>query len=545
MQTLVCSLLLLVATVALYWPVHSYPFVDFDDPGYVTGNSHIQGILNFSMVKWAVLHSYCYNWHPLTWMSHAVDIQLFGLQAGRHHEVNVLLHALNALLLFWVLKRATGFGGRSFMVAALFAVHPINVESVVWIAERKTLLSTLFFLLALSAYRWYARQPKLRRMAFVALFYGFGLMAKPQVIILPFVLLLWDYWPLGRMFAQPKEAPAMFACRSFRALAKEKIPLFFICAVDAVITMIAQHSFQQSGTYNLSLRLESAIVCYVQYVRQAFWPSGLAILYLYPSTFPWWQVPLALLFLMAIGVLVYALRRHRYLAVGWLWFLGSLVPMIGVVAPYPPADRYAYVSFIGIFLMVCWGVADWAGQLHAPRAALPAASLAVLLALAVTARRQMECWQDSVTLWTHTIQVSPPNWATELHLGLALREEGRHREALAHFYRAAGMSPWYGQVWENIAESEQHLGNPKRAIEYYKKTLTIVSFPGQRKQIFWNMAIAYQSLGDEPSAQECFYQAAHQPETIDWQGDWWRDLLPIIRERFRNWRTGPGASPGR
>ncbi len=289
------GLLLFIATFAVYYPVHSYPFINFDDNRYVTENLHIQGVLDFSMVKWAVLHSYLYNWHPLTWMSHALDIQLFGLEAGRHHEVNVLLHAVNALLLFWILRRATGFTGRSFMVAALFAVHPVNVESVVWIAERKTLLSTAFFLLALGAYRWYARQPRLGRMAVVALLYGFGLMAKSQVITLPFVLLLWDYWPLGRMFAEPAEPPGVFAPRSFAALLREKLPLFFICAVDAVITMIAQHAgLGQAGPFSLALRLENALVSYAQYVRQAFWPANLAVLYLHPFKSQGWQALAAL-----------------------------------------------------------------------------------------------------------------------------------------------------------------------------------------------------------------------------------------------------------
>jgi len=543
---LLLGLLLLVATVALYYPVHSYPFINFDDNRYVTDNPHIQ-ILNLSMVKWALLHPYLYNWHPLTWFSHALDIQMFGLDAGRHHEVNVILHALNALLLFWVLKRATGFTGRSFMVAALFALHPINVESVVWIAERKTLLSTTFFLLALGAYRWYALQPKLRRMAVVALLYGLGLMAKPQVITLPFVLLLWDYWPLRRMFAQPAAGLGIIPARSFSALVKEKIPLFAICAVDALITMVAQHAGSgPAGPYTLPIRLENALVSYARYVGQLFWPAHLAILYLHPlKSLQWWQAAAALLFLLAISALVFAGRRHRYLVVGWLWFLGTLVPMIGLVQVYlqAMADRYAYVSFIGLFLMVCWGVSDWAEQRHLPRAVLPAVSVAMLLAITAVSHRQIGYWQDSVTVWTHTLEVTHNNWVADVYLGSALREQGQLDEALAHFYRAdANMTRRDPEVYLGIGSIEQQRGNLPVAIEYYKKALVVVDTPGLRVQIFKHMGLAYRDLGDEISAQQCFAAAVHQaPPTVDWQGDWWRHIGPAIREYFRYGRSGPST----
>ncbi len=550
-QTWFLSLVLLIATLALYYPVHSYPFINFDDNRYVTENPHIR-TLDLAMVKWAVLHPYLYNWHPLTWVSHAADIQMFGLDAGRQHEVNVLLHALSAVLLFWVLRRATGFTGRSFMVAALFALHPLNVESVAWIAERKTVLSALFFFLALGAYRWYAQRPKLNRMAVVAFLYGLGLMAKPQVITLPLVLLLWDYWPLRRMFAdehQPGTAAALYPARSFTALLKEKIPLFFICAVDAVITMIAQHGFGATGPYTLPIRLANALVSYVRYVEKLLWPADLAIMYLHPlKSLHWWQTSLALLFLLAVSALVAAGRRHRYLVVGWLWFLGTLVPMIGLVHFYVQAmaDRYAYISGIGIFLMLCWGVADWAQQLHLPRAVLPVASVAVLLVLSAVTHRQLEYWADSITLWTHTLNVTQRNWVAETYLASALRDQGRLDEALPHFYRAAAdMTRRDPEVYLGIATDEQRRGNLPLAIEYYQKALVVVDWPEVRKQIFWNLGIAYRDLGDSANSQACFYQAAHQTATaVDWQGDWWRQLIPMMRERLRRWRSGsPDPAP--
>jgi len=539
----VLGLLLAIVTVVLYLPVHSYPFINFDDNRYVVDNPHIRNGVNLSLAKWALLHSYLYNWHPLTWFSHALDIQMFGLDAGWHHEVNVLLHALNAALLFWVLRRATGRAGPSFVVAALFALHPINVETVVWIAERKTLLSTTFFLLALGAYRWYARRPGLDRMAVVALLYGLGLMAKPQVITLPFVLLLWDYWPLGRMFSSSPTSTDI-PSRSLRALVKEKLPLFFICLVDAAITLIAQHAASgPAGPYTLPVRFGNALVSYARYLWLAVWPTKLAILYLHPlNTLRWWQIGAASAFLLAISALVYLRRRQRYLVVGWLWFLGTLVPMIGVIQVYLQgmADRYAYVSFIGLFLMVCWAAADWAEQRHLSRAVLPAASVAMLLALSLLTYRQIQYWHDDITLWTHTLQVTHRNWVAEEYLGTALRAQGQGDAALNHFYRAyADMTRRDPDVYLSIAGSEQQRGNSAQAIEFYRKALVVVNIPEVRKQIFWNMGLAYRALGDAANEQQCFYQAAHQaPVEVDWQGDWWRQVLPMIRQRLTNWRSG-------
>ena len=469
-QTLLLALLLLVMTAALYYPVHSYPFISLDDGLYVTLNPHIQGILGWSTVKWALFHSYLYNWHPLTWLSHTLDVQMFQLEAGRHHEVNVLLHALNALLLFWVLKRATGFTGRSFMVAALFALHPINVESVVWIAERKTVLSATFFLLALGAYRWYALRPRLHRMAVVAFLYGLGLMAKPQVITLPFALLLWDYWPLRRMFAtkvEPSSGSPVIPPRTLFALVLEKIPLFAISAVDALITLVAQHvGPPHTWPYTFSVRVQNAIVAYARYVGKAIWPAGLALPYVHPgNSLRWWQVTTALLVLLAISALVAWGRHRRYLVVGWLWFLGILVPMSGMVGleELAMADRYAYVSFVGLFLMACWGVSDWAEQWHLPPAFLPAVSIATLLVCTVLTHRQIGYWQDDFTLWSHTLQVDPRNWTADAHLAGALNQQGKRDEALAHYYRAAAEMPGRQvNVYLSIALGESQRGTRRQ-----------------------------------------------------------------------------------
>src|SRR5271167_1729827 len=292
------SLLLVAASIALYYPVLHYPFSNFDDPGYIVNNEHVKFGLDWDVVQYAFTTFDNTFWHPLTWLSHGLDCHLYSLDAGKHHRTNVLLHAVNAVLLFWVLLQATGYAGRSAMVAALFALHPINVESVVWISERKNLLSMLFFLLALAAYRWYVSQPRIGRYSVIVLLYAMGLMCKPQVITFPLVLLLWDYWPLRRMFAATPESPAPATAapmpgRSFSWLVVEKLPLFVLSAVSAVITVKAQATGgAMSGplnTYPFLLRLANAIVSYVRYLGKSVWPSRLAFMYPH-SAIAAWQV---------------------------------------------------------------------------------------------------------------------------------------------------------------------------------------------------------------------------------------------------------------
>ena len=383
---LVIGCLLLVATLALYHPVIHYPFANADDDSYISDNVHVEYGFEPDTVKWAFTTFHDANWHPLTWLSHALDCHLYSLDAGKHHQTNVILHAVNAVLLFWVLLRATGYVGRSAMVAALFALHPINVESVVWISERKNVLSMLFFLLALGAYRWYALRPRVGRYSAVALLFAMGLMSKPQVITFPFLLLLWDYWPLRRMSAENEAASgtltrAVLPLRSFWWLLWEKLPLFALSAASAVITVKAQRSGgAMSGalnSYPFPLRLENAIVSYGRYVGKAIWPSRLAFMYPH-SSFAVWQVAAASLVLIVITTGVIAERRRRYLLVGWFWFLGTLVPMIGLVqvGAQAMADRYAYLPFVGLFMMICWGVAEWADHRHLSLAWLAAPSLA-------------------------------------------------------------------------------------------------------------------------------------------------------------------------
>jgi tetratricopeptide (TPR) repeat protein len=527
-RTLVLSLLLAFVTMAVYWPVHEHPFLNLDDPKYVTQNPHIANGLTPGTVVWAFTHGYAANWHPLTWVSHAIDVQLFGLDPSPQHDESVILHALDAVLLFWVLKRATGYAGRSFMVAALFALHPVNVESVAWIAERKTILSTMFCLLALGAYRWYASKPSAVRYVVMTGLFVLGLMSKPQIIMLPLVLLLWDYWPLERLgprsspFALREDSAAGISAptkneaqrsgekpkanRDWRWLVMEKIPLFFICLVDAGVTMIAQHVAGEKQPYTLWIRIENALVSYTRYIRNAFWPTKLALYYPHPGTaLRWWQTASAMVVLLLITVLAWRARRHRYYIVGWLWFLIMLVPCIGLVQAdvQGMADRYAYVSFIGLFIMVCWGVADLASEQHLPKAVLPAISVVVLAALMMVTRQQIGYWQDNIALWAHSIQVTIGNWKAEYLLGGALIEAGRQDEAYEHYLRAAAIEPADPSVNLNLATYEEMHGNLVGALEHYKKGLANSWNSDQSTKALNGMAVIYREMGDAAKADAC------------------------------------------
>jgi len=515
-------LLLLVLVVAVYWPVRTHGYMGADDYFYVVDNVHAHTGLNWPTVKWAFTAMNMGNWIPLTWLSHTVDYSLFGADPAGHHIVNVLLHALAAMLLFGMLKSATGLAGRSFMVAALFALHPINVEPVAWVAELKTMLSMVFFVLALAAYRWYASKPSIAGYAVVAALYALGLMAKPQVIMLPVLLLLWDYWPLQRWLpsgatVEGTNSFAALPAKDFVWLVKEKLPLVAMALLDAAVTLHVQGVARpERWQHTWWVRLQNAAVAYVRYIAKALWPQWLAIYYPHPGdTLAWWQVARACMLLVWITALVFVARRHRYLAVGWFWFLISLFPMSGILhfGDQAMADRYAYEPLVGLFMMFCWGVAELWGWIHVPHAMLRGSAILVLVVLTVMTRRQVGFWSDNIILWSHVFEVSKDNVGTEDVLGFELMQRGRQLEALQHFHRSVILDPADPAANLQLAFYEHQYGDLHRAAEYYEKVvLSPHSGDAEKRRALINLGHVYGKLGEPDRARQCFEAAAKIPE---------------------------------
>jgi len=516
--TLVFSLLLFAAVLASYSSIIHNQFLDYDDNEYITNNAHVKAGLTWANVQWAFSTSEEANWHPLTWLSHELDSELFGLNPVGHHVVNVLLHAVNAVLLFLLLQSATGFRWRSLMVAALFALHPINVESVAWAAERKNVLSMLFFLLALYAYGRYARRPGLGRYIAVAGFFVLSLLAKPQAITFPFLLLLWDYWPLDRIGARDMPTQAGNAPRlPIARLLLEKLPLLFLSAASAVITMEAQKAggaVKDLARFSLPLRLETTVISYARYLGKTFWPTKLVLPYPHPlKLYPAWQVGAAVALLLLITAIVLCARDKRYLAVGWFWFLGSLVPMIGLVqvGEQAMADRYAYIPFLGLFLMTVWLIADWAADWNKSRQ-VPARWLAIpavccLLALASLTYRQVGYLHDTEALWRRALALTQDNYIAQGALAGVLHKQGKTEEAIEHIRAALAIRPddWPANLI--LAAYEQSQGDTAAATARYQMVALRASKPSQRAAAYNDLGTAYRQTGDLLRAKEAFEQS--------------------------------------
>lgn len=443
------GLLLVAATLVLYSPVRDHDFLTYDDYQYVVYNAHVNAGLKWQTVQWALTSMEEANWHPLTWLSHALDSQLFGLNAGCHHLTNVAIHALNVLLLFLLLKQATGAVGRSFFVAALFAWHPFNVGSVAWVAERKNVLSTLFFLLTLGAYGWYARKPEIRRFILVVVFFIMALASKPMAVTLPFVLLLLDYWPLQRIKGWTEMSPRFsIPQQSIPRLALEKGPLFLLSAASSVITIWAQKrggAVESLQAFPFTTRLAIAVHSYASYIWKTFWPAGFALYYPHAGTsVPLWKLAVAMTFLCAISFLAWTQRTTKpYIVVGWLWFLGTLLPVIGIVqvGDQEMADRYAYLPLIGLFILITWGLADWLDLRRVGAAPRWACAAIALVSLSFVSYRELGFWRDSSSIWTHALQSTGGNLKVEKQLGSSLLVLGRSSEALPHLAKVASSDP--------------------------------------------------------------------------------------------------------
>ena len=517
-RAFVLGLLLMAVTLALYAPVARNRFVNFDDDTGIVNNAHVRAGLTWNTVKWSFTSFEQGNWHPLTWLSHALDCEWFGLDAAGHHLVSAWLHAMNVALLFWLLQSATGCTWRSLVVAALFGIHPVNVESVAWAAERKNVLSMLFFLLALLAYGWYARQPKLRRYGLVFLLFLLALMSKPQVITFPFLLLLLDYWPLRRLSTElaPGAAPERPGAPRFAffVLVLEKVPLFLLSAASAVVTVMAQragHALRAASGYSLLNRIETALTSYVRYLGMAVWPSKLAVLYPHPTKlFPAWQVAAATLVLLLVtAIVVWQWRQRPYLVVGWLWFLGSMFPMIGLVqvGGQALADRYAYIPFIGLFMMAVWTVADWAERRQIPAAWMAVAALVVLIALGVVTHRQIGFWRDTPTMWRRALEVTENNFIAHTNLATFLEQQGQVEEAADHLRAALAIQPDDLIATLSLGTYEHQHGNLPAAIERYKVVALHAADPDLRTTAYSNLGSAYRQVGDYDDAKQCYERA--------------------------------------
>ena len=478
------SLGLVAANLLVYAAVRRHEFVYFDDQYYVIDNVSVAAGLTWHGVVWAFTTGHASNWHPLTWLSHMLDVQLYGMQAGGHLLTNVVLHIANTLLLFGVLYRMTGAIGRSGFVAALFAVHPLHVESVAWVAERKDVLSTLFWMLTLWTYVSYVRQPQWHRYMLVLVCFALGLLAKPMLVTLPFVLLLLDYWPLGRVTLAAAPEPHRVVTRSshrsvWLGLLREKLPLFALAVASSVVTFVVQRHGGSVIGLDLApfgLRAENALVSYVAYIGKMVWPSQLAAFYPYPPSIPTWQMIGAALFLIAgFVVTLWAVRRYPYLLVGWLWYVGTLVPVIGLVQVgfQRMADRYTYIPLIGLFLIVAWGGSNLLRQWRHRRNALAAAAGIVVIACAVTAREQVRTWENAMTLWQWDLKVTSGNFHAHKNLADALASRGKFDEAIPHYLEAVRLRPRYAEAHLRAGHVLSRTGRMNEAMAHYLDALSI------------------------------------------------------------------------
>ena len=453
-------------TLLAFAAVRDFGFVDYDDLDYVAANPHVMPGLTWAGVRWALTSGYFANWHPVTWISHMLDVQLFGMNAGAHHSVNLLLHVANTLLLFGVLRRMTGAVGRSAFVAALFAVHPMHVESVAWVAERKDVLSTFFWLLTMWAYYFYTRAPQPRRYALVIVCFALGLMSKPMLVTLPFVLLLLDLWPLRRPLA--------------RSLVLEKLPLVALSIASSAVTVLVQ---RQGGAVvrldliPLSTRVANALVAYARYIEKMLWPMDLAAMYPIPRTLPDPGL-LAAAVAILLGITIVAIKlvhQRPYLLVGWLWFLGTLVPVIGIVqvGVQSMADRYSYVPLVGLFIMVAWGVPDNIASWPRARMASQIAAAVLVGACTMVTMHQVRYWSSSRALWQHAVDATRDNYFAQASLGYVLWKEGHADEAIPRFQESLRIRPDFAEAHNNLGVALAGRGELRDAMLEFSEAVRI------------------------------------------------------------------------
>jgi len=504
---------LTLSTLLVFWQVRNFDFTNYDDNLYVTENQHVLSGLTQDGVIWAFTTGHASNWHPLTWLSLMLDCQLFGTNAGWMHLINLFLHLANTLLLFAVLRKITGSLWPSAFVAAAFALHPMHVESVAWIAERKDVLSTLFLLLTLAAYVSYVRRRGRVRYLLTVLLFAAGLLAKPMLVTLPFLLLLLDYWPLDR-FAAPRAVKTAAIPDRRRILYRiiiEKIPFFALAAVSSVITFIVQKGSGAApdiNTLSLQSRVANAFLSYTRYIDKMFWPQDLAVFYpLDARTIQSWQVvPCALLMIVVSVLAIRFGRKQKYLFFGWFWFVGTLIPVIGIiqVGSQAYADRYTYIPYIGLFIIIAWGLPELLSKWPQRKIALGLSMVIVLTTLGICAHRQVSYWNNSTALFSHAIEVTKNNYIAHCNLGIAYGKLGRYQDEIEAYKQAIKIKPDYADAHYNLGTAYGRLGRYRDEIEAYKQAIRIK--PDYAKA-HYNLGIVYGELSRYQDAVEAYKQA--------------------------------------
>ncbi len=517
-HALIC-LLIVAAALTVYWNIGACKFICFDDNLYVTENKQIQQGLSIDNMLWSFKLDASTNrayWHPLTWMSHMLDCQLFGLDAGKHHLVNLAIHIINALLLYLALNQMTGAMWKSAFVAALFAVHPLNVDSVAWIAERKNLLSTLFWFLTMLCYGYYARRPSLYRYLLVFTAMTAGLLSKPMLVTLPCVLLLLDFWPLNRIKGFPD---GISGANDFHRLAPglliaEKIPLLALSIISIILSIFSLRHYDQiipGQAAPMGLRIENAIVSYAKYITKILWPHDMAIYYPFPASIPVWQVAAAFVFLAtAFAIIAMPVKKAPFMAVGWLWFIGTLLPVIGIIqgGRWPAiADRWTYVPAIGIFIMISWGGAALLQRLSIKTPFRAITALGILAVLMIISHHQLRYWKNNIALFSHALDVTENNDVAHYNMAVQMTEQGNMDQVMQHYEAALKINPKLAEAYNNIGNILVKKRKTDPAIEQFQLAL---KYNPHLTQAHINLGNALMEKGFIDSAIEHFNRALEQ-----------------------------------
>ncbi|MFA5252340.1 MAG: tetratricopeptide repeat protein, partial [Phycisphaerae bacterium] len=534
----ICLSLILI-TAAVFYQVCTYDFINFDDTHYVYENPNIQNGITPQAIKWAFTTGYASNWHPLTWLSHMLDWQLFGSKTGGHHLTNLIFHIANTLLLFIVLKQMTQRLWPSAFVAALFALHPLHVESVSWVAERKDVLSTFFWMLTMWAYVRFVRRPKIANYLLIIAFFALGLMSKPMLVTLPFVLLLLDYWPLDRLSLKQVKSGSKY---SLSYLLIEKVPLFLMVAASSVVTFIVQRkggALEAGENYSFIIRLANAFISYVQYIIKTIFPADLTVLYPHPGqNVSIRYAVISAIFLLVVTILILRFaKEHRYAAVGWFWYLGTLVPVIGLiqVGIQARADRYTYIPLTGLFIIIAWGMPDLLAKWRYKKIGLTLSAMLVVLALSTCTYFQVRYWQNSLTLFQHALDVTEDNYVAHFCVAGPLREQGKLDETIYHCSEAVRIKPDYDKALNCLGITLFEAGRVDEAIPCYKKALEI-------NPSFFNvnigLALAFAAKGDFAEAVRNYKIALEKVDTSS-------ELLKLGRfeEAIAGYRKIVSANP--